>query len=337
MSVQVSGDKITFSDNSVLGSAWTGFKNRIINGAMMIDQRNAGASVTANDGIFGADRWKYTMVASSKGTTQQSTIAPAGFSSSLLFTSSAATSVGSSDYYWLDTRIEGNNLADMGFGTANASTFTFSFWVRSSLTGTFGGSFENSASTRAYPFSYTISAANTWEQKTVTVAGDTSGTWLTTNGVGLRVIFSLGVGSTRQGTANTWASADYQSPSGCVNVVGTSGASFYITGVQLEKGSTATSFDYRPYGTELSLCQRYFYTNSNGVSGYQLSTTDTYRQTVVYLPVTMRASPTVAATWNTGSGASSQFIGPQSFQTYVNLSSTIAQAYASSITATAEL
>jgi len=271
-----------------------GFRNRIINGQMVIDQRNAGASVTANDNIFGADRWKYTMVASSKGTTQQSTTAPAGFSTSLLFTSSAATSVGSSDYYWVDTRIEGNNLSDMGFGTAAASSFTMSFWVRSSLTGTFGGSFENSASNRSYPFSYTISAANTWEQKTVTVAGDTSGTWLTNNGVGLRVIFSLGVGSTRQGTANAWASADYQSPSGCVNVVGTSGATFYITGVQLEKGSTATSFDYRLYGTELVLCERYYQKITGVTCGTGTSGSDCGAS--VMFKTEMRAGPSVGLT-----------------------------------------
>lgn len=313
---------MTFAVNIAQGGANNvSFRNRIINGGMVLDQRNNGASVTANDSIFGADRWKYTMVASSKGTTQQSTTAPTGFSSSLLFTSSAATSVGSTDYYWVDTRIEGNNLADMGFGTANASSFTVSFWVRSSLTGTFGGSFENSASNRSYPFSYTISAANTWEQKTVTVAGDTSGTWLTTNGVGLRVIFSLGVGSTRQGTANAWASADYQSPSGCVNVVGTSGATFYITGVQLEKGSTASPFEYRSFTTEVQLCQRYFCKSSslntiatNGgaydaLGMFSTGVVSAYSANVGYgqwlaFPVTMRIVPSTITIINTNLPAS---------------------------------
>jgi hypothetical protein len=131
--------------------------------------------------------------------------------------------------------------------------------VRSSVTGTYGGSVHNSGDTRSYPFSYTISSADTFEYKTITIAGDTSGTWLTTNGVGLILTFGLAVGSTFLGTANTWASANYQSVTGQTNLLGTSGATFYITGVQLEKGSTATSFDYRPYGTELALCQRYYY------------------------------------------------------------------------------
>jgi hypothetical protein len=184
-----------------------------------------------------------------------------GFINYLGCTSSSAYSVISTDYLGINQRIEGLNMTDFGWGAAGAATVTLSFWVRSSLTGTFGGSIMNSGFNRSYPFSYTISAANTWEQKSVTIAGDTSGTWLTTNGVGARVFFSLGCGSTRLGTAGSWTgSSDIFSAIGETSVVGTNGATFYITGVQLEKGSTATSFDYRPYGTELALCQRYFET-----------------------------------------------------------------------------
>ena len=238
------------------------WRNRIINGAMVIDQRNNGASITPTDGQYSVDRWRCYLSAASKYSAQRnagSVTPPAGFSNYLGATSLSAYSVTSSDYFFLQQRIEGFNFADMAWGTANAQTITLSFWVRSSLTGTFGGSLQNSAADRSYPFTYSISSANTWEQKTVTVAGDTSGTWVgATNGIGVSVIFSLGMGSTRSGTAGAWAASNFYSATGATSVVGTNGATFYITGVQLEKGSTATSFDYRPYGTELALCQRYY-------------------------------------------------------------------------------
>ena len=237
---------------------YTGFKNRIINGGMVIDQRNAGASVTPTDALYTLDRWVAGLTQASKFTVQQSSTAPAGFINSLVATSSSAYSITSGDFFGISQKIEGFNVADLGWGTANAQTVTLSFWVRSSLTGTFGGSFINSAGDRSYPFSYTVSSANTLEQKTITVAGDTSGAWLTTNGTGVRLTFSIGMGSSYSGTAGAWAGSGYYSATGATSVVGTSGATFYITGVQLEKGSTATSFDYRPYGTELALCQRYY-------------------------------------------------------------------------------
>ena len=259
---------------------YTGFKSRIINGAMMIDQRNAGASVTPTNASYTIDRWQAYLSQASKYTVQQnagSITPPTGFINYLGITSSSSYSVVSSDYFAISQRIEGLNLADLGWGTASAKTVTLSFLVYSSLTGTFGGSIQNSDQDRSYAFTYTISAANTWETKTVTIAGDTSGTWLKTNGVGAMVKFGLGVGSTFNTSAGSWTSGNYWSATGATSVVGTNGATFYITGVQLEKGSTATSFDYRPYSTELALCQRYFekgysifcsYGNgSNGVNG----------------------------------------------------------------------
>jgi hypothetical protein len=238
-------------------------KNRIINGAMVIDQRNAGASVTPTaDATYTLDRWKARLTQSSKYSVQQnagSVTPPAGFTNYLGVTSLSAYSVSASDFFVIQHVIEGFNVADLGFGTANAKTITISFWVRSSLTGTFGGSVYNDGGSRNYPFTYTISSANTWEQKTITIAGDTSGTWLTTSGAGLQLQIGLGVGSTYSGTAGAWAGTNYLSATGATSVVGTNGATFYITGVQLEVGSTATSFDYRPYGTELALCQRYYY------------------------------------------------------------------------------
>ncbi len=300
MSLSISGSQITFSDGSTQNTAPNGsFKNRIINGAMMIDQRNAGASVTPTNGQYVTDRWKGGLTQSSKFSLQQSTTAPTGFSNSLLATSLSAYSVASGDTFIIRQAIEGFNTSDLGWGTASASTVTLSFWVRSSLTGTFGGSLGNSASDYSYPFSYTISAANTWEQKSITIAGPTAGTWIgATNGVGIHVQFSLGSGSSLSGTAGSWSANGYYSATGATSVVGTNGATFYITGVQLEKGSTATSFDYRPYGTELALCQRYYeyggqsynqIWNGNTTSGVQYYYGNSFK-------VTKRANPTVVTT-----------------------------------------
>ena len=243
------------------GSVQNSFKNRIINGAMVIDQRNAGASTTPANGIYTLDRWQGIATQSSKFTAQQNAGAvtpPVGFINYLGITSSSSYSVLTGDTFDIQQAIEGLNVADLAWGTANAKTVTLSFQVYSSLTGTFGGALTNSAANRSYLFSYTVSSANTWTSISVTIAGDTSGTWLTTNGIGIVVRFGLGSGATFSGTSGVWAAGNLVQPNSTVSVVGTNGATFYITGVQLEKGSTATSFDYRPYGTELALCQRYF-------------------------------------------------------------------------------
>jgi hypothetical protein len=279
-----------------------GMRNRIINGAMVIDQRNAGASVTPTDGTYTLDRIIYNSTQTSKVTIQQNAGAvtpPAGFTNYLGVTSSSSYSIGSGDFFTVGQRIEGFNTADLNWGTASAATVTLSFWVRSSLTGTFGGSITNSAINRSYPFTYTITSANTWEQKSVTIAGDTSGTWIgATNGIGLRVYFGLGVGSSFSGAAGSWSGSANLSASSTVSVVGTNGATFYITGVQLEKGSTATSFDYRPYSAELAMCQRYYQT-IDGLMAYGLGSTTTI-QTSFTFPI-MRAAPSFSL-GGTGSG-----------------------------------
>ena len=289
----------------------TGFKNRIINGAMGISQRNGTSTVTPGSTDYLTDRWHVAMSQSSKFTGAQSSTAPTGFSNSLIITSSSAYSVGASDYFVVRQAIEGFNFADCGFGTASAATVTLSFWVRSSLTGAFGGSLYNAAGNRSYPFSYTINAANTFEQKTITIAGDTTGTWVgATNGIGIYASFSLGAGSTFNSPANAWAGGFYTQPSGSTSVVGTSGATFYITGVQLEKGSTATSFDYRPYGTELVLCQRYFEiigstANSVLFQTYAAASSSGNQRSTLYYKVSKRAAPTatVVGTWSYSNAA----------------------------------
>jgi hypothetical protein len=246
-------------DLSQVPNASLGFKNRIINGAMTFSQRNGTSSVAVNDAApYVLDRYFAQDATDGAFTVEQSSVAPAGFNNSMLITvTTADASIAAGQLARVVQRIEGFNVADFGFGATNAQPVTLSFWVRSSLTGTFGGALSNSAFNRSYPFSYTINAANTFEYKTITIAGDTTGTWVINNGIGLEVNFGLGVGSTYSGTAGSWSGSGLMSSTGATNLMGTSGATFYITGVQLEKGSTATSFDYRPYGTEELLCQRY--------------------------------------------------------------------------------
>ena len=269
-----------------------GFRNRVINGDCRIDQRNAGASITANDGTYPIDRFVNPTSQSSKLTAQRnagSVTPPAGFTNYLGYTSSSAYSVGASDYFTCQQNIEGFNVADLAWGTASAQPITISFWVRSSLTGTFGGSLRNSAADRSYPFTYTISAANTWEQKTVNIAGDTSGTWGTGNGVGISMGFGLGVGSTLSGTAGAWAGANYRSATGATSVVGTNGATFYITGVQLEAGTVASPFERRDYGRELMMCQRYFESSMSVAPADSM----TVASTGVYAMSTSGATPVI--------------------------------------------
>jgi hypothetical protein len=290
---------LTTVDQGLLSTnaQYTGFKNRIINGDMVIDQRNAGASVTINSGTaqYPVDRFgAYGQSTDGVFTVQQSTNAPAGFTNSLIATvTTADASIGSIQEYGIFQSIEGLNVADLGWGTANAQPVTLSFWARSSVTGTQSGALTNSAFARAYGFSYTISAANTWEYKTITIAGDTSGTWLTNNGVGIRIRWNLGTGSSYLGTAGSWGGF-LNGTTGSVQLISTLNATFQITGVQLEKGSTATSFDVLPYGTELQLCQRYYYRVKPQSAGrYCLGRIEssTNARGLLPFPTTMRVAP----------------------------------------------
>jgi hypothetical protein len=300
MSLVLNGTNgVTYNDGTLQSSAPVG-KNRIINGNMAIDQRNAGVSVTPTNAGYTLDRWQTYISPLGKYTVQQDAGAvtpPVGFTNYLGATSTSAYSITSGDYFSITQNIEGYNIADLAWGTADAKTITISFWVRSSLTGTFGGSLRNSAANRSYPFSYTISVANTWEQKSITVAGDTTGAWLTDNGKGVSLNFGLGVGSTRSGTAGAWAAANYLSATGATSVVGTSSATFYITGVQLETGTTATDFEHLQYGQQLALCQRYCVVLNHNVNQYvgtlgycQLSNA---LNGILLTTNTMRTTPTV--------------------------------------------
>jgi hypothetical protein len=275
-------------------------KNRIINGAMTVSQYLGTSSATpVGDGYF-IDRFRTVFTGSTKFTNGQnlnSVTPPTGFINYAGLQVATAGSISAGDINTFVQYIEGLNVSDLAWGTANAKTVTLSFWARSNITGTFGGSLQNSAFNRSYPFTYSIPVANTWTQINVTIAGDTSGTWLTTNGVGIRVTFSLGTGSTYSGTAGAWAGSDFRSATGATSIMASTSNVFYITGVQLEVGTQATSFDYRPYGTELNLCQRYCNVirpnvAANGLfSGMWFTSSGTL--SAYSFPVQMRSAPTL--------------------------------------------
>jgi len=278
---------------SINGGQIAGNRNRIINGAMMIDQRNAGASGTTTN-VYTVDRWQYGASQASKGTWGQNLNAvtpPLGFSNYLGFQSSSSYTVAAGDYFYMCQPIEGVNVADLGFGAASGKSVTLSFWVYSSLTGTFGGSLINAAANRTYPFTYSIGVASTWTYISVTIAADTTGTWPTTTARWGSVLFSLGAGSTYSGTAGAWAASSVVTATGAVSVVGTSSATFYITGVQLEPGSTATLYEWRNYSEELRMCQRYYELLDGGFSAYCATTT--IARAGVSFKVTKRAAPTL--------------------------------------------
>jgi hypothetical protein len=311
MTLILSGsDGVTFPDSTEQETGYAngiGFRNRIINGDMMIDQRNAGASVTLSaSGVYPVDRFIGFEDTDGAMTAQQDTSAPTGFVNSVKFTTTTAdATLGATQFALCRQIIEGTNVADLGWGTASAKTVTLSFWVRSSLTGTFGGALGNGGFNRSYPFTYSISVADTWEYKTITITGDTSGTWLTTTGIGIRVNFGLGTGSGYAGTAGAWAGAGYLGATGETSVIGTLNATWYITGVQLEVGSVATPFERRPYGTELVLCQRYYWkfagtgtANQYAALGAGVCTSTTTGRAVLQYPVQMRTAPTFSYSGN---------------------------------------
>ena len=312
----VQAEKMTTESGYSLGAGnASSFKNRLFNGAQVIDQRNAGAAVTVNTAgaFYATDRFRLSG-ASSSGvfTGQQVSDAPEGFVNSLKIT--VTTTAASGDYYIVQP-IEGYTIADLDFGKATAETVTLSFWVKSSLTGTFSGSLVNSDVNRSYAYTYSISSANTWEKKSVTIAGDTSGTWLTTNGTGIRTYFSLGSYSLI-GASGSWASAFYIGATGETRLIATNGATLNITGVQLEVGTVATSFDFRSIGTELALCQRYYETSyalgtavgtatATNVVGWYAQSTQNYNNNYVNFKVDKRASPSIT-TYGTQTGAATK-------------------------------
>ena len=274
-------------------------RNKIINGDMRIDQRNAGSAVTAST-AYPVDRWSTLEATSGAYSGQQVTDVPSGqgFVNSIKYTvTTAASTLGATEYTTVSYKIEGNDSRDLMLGTASAKTFTVSFWVKSSLTGNFGFALQNGASDRAFATTYSISAANTWEYKTITIAGDTTGTWYTDNQSGLACNWGLGIGSTYTVSANdTWESGLKFGASGAVALIETLNAEFYLTGVQLEVGEKATPFEHRSYGNELAGCQRYYQVMSGNVGNQIFCNMSAWSSSsmygILYYQKPMRAAPT---------------------------------------------
>ena len=256
ISALTSDDRLTIDANQVVN------KNMFTNGAFQVAQRlsyeSSGKSQSSGD-YTGIDMFK-TRFNSSTVLLTQSTTAPAGFTASLkVDVTSADTSLASGVYNTIVGHIEGYDIARTSFGTSDARTLTLSFYVRSNLTGTFTGSIGNSANDRSYAFDYTISSANTWERKIITFAGDSSGTWNKNQNLGLKVTWSLGVGSQYlTGTTTTWQAAEHMGSTNGQNVVANTSNEFYLTGVQLELGTVATDFEHRSFCDEFRKCQRYY-------------------------------------------------------------------------------
>ena len=282
--------------NAITGtSGITGFKNRIINGAMVINQRASSSYSSPN--TYTLDRFAFANTGGQTYTVQQSTNAPAGFSNSLLMTNTNSVSAGTTNYQVLYQSIEGYNIADLNWGTANAKTVTASFWVRSSVTGTYGCILRGGSSPTYYVSSYSIPVADTWTYITLTVPGCTTDTWGSTNALGLTIYFDLGVGSTYSAAVTgSWGTGNIFGLTGGIKFSATNAATFYVTGVQLEKGSTATSFDYRPYGTELALCQRYFQFAGFAFFGSVVSGSTTTIEGSQMYQIPMRSTPSGSIT-----------------------------------------
>jgi hypothetical protein len=334
----ISGNE-TVTGTLVMGSSFK--RNRIINGNMLIDQRNAGASTTPAASGYLLDRFAWTGSIGSKltfGQNLNSVTPPLGFTKYLGAQTASATTPSATEFYSEYQVIEGYNMADFGWGSASAKTATLSFIAYSSLTGTFGGSIYNSAGNRCYPFSYSIPVANTWTTISVTVTGDTTGTWATDNTAGMVIMWGLGAGASVSGTAGAWGSTLYRSSTGAVQVVATAGATFYVTGVQLEVGTKATPYEMQIYSDQLAQCQRYYQKNGdvqfmpyttlgNGVGGVG----------VTYLPTVLRTNPTY--TISGGAQATSFAVASSGVQNLVwtGTGTGAGNPYFTSYTASAEL
>ena len=291
---------ISTIDNNGANLGQLGNRNLIINGSMIIDQRNGGASVTPGNGTLTLDRWKAGLAQTSKFSLDQDSESPAGFTTSMKVTSLTAYTPSSNDHFFIEQEVEGYNAIPLALGSSDAKDISISFWVRSSLTGTFAGSVINSARNKSRVFEYTINTANTWEHKTVSFVGDTTGTWLTTSGKGLSLRFSFGAAGTWLQDAGSWSTGNVTASSGSVNLVATNNATLYITGVQLEVGDTATPFEHRSYGEELLACKRYFQRIAGGESGITNSAimtgvmhNSTFVEGIYKMEVEMRTEPSL--------------------------------------------
>jgi len=278
-------------------------RNMVINGAMMINQRYGDSAHTPTDGAYTMDRWQAWMSTTSKFSVQRSSDSPDDFEKSLLVTSLSAATVSADHEHGITTKIEGQNMQRTGLGTSSAKSVTLSFFVKCSLTGTFGGLVANSALNMSYVFSYTVNSADTWERKTITIPPTTSGSFLTGISSGLEIHFEFGVGSNRTAAVGWQTNTAVRGVNSQVNLIATNAATWRMTGLQLEVGTTATDFEHRSVGEELLLCQRYYISYvQQACSGYIETSGANQAQLTHQLPVSMRATPSATCTTATSIG-----------------------------------
>ena len=312
-------------------------RNLIINGDIQVAQRGTTATCNSGSDTYSMDRW-YARGESSSGvfTLSQEDIAGnnQGVKYAAKVTVTNNVTPASGDVYKIAQRIEGQNLAQLELGRSTAKSFTLSFIVKSSVVGTHSGSFMNSAQNRSFPFTYTISNPDTWEQKSITIPGDTAGTWLVTNGIGLEVNFDMGSGSGKRGNAGgAWLAARAEGATGAVQVISSANATWFISKVQVEVGNVATDFEHRSFAQELALCQRYYQqsyehgtsagtsTNTNAIVWYPDATVN-YASVSFGLPCVMRTQPTVTIYSSTGaSGKIRNADAATDHNSYVNTNS----------------
>ena len=285
------------------------YRNLIINGDMSIAQRGTSATSVSSSGYHSLDRFRFGFNETDElvATISQDTDVPSGqgFANSMKFeVTTPETTLASDEILQINHRIEGQNTQNLKYGTSSAESLTLSFWVKSSITGTYVITFKNndpSAGTRLNVNTYTINSANTWEKKTITITGDTTANtnFVNTNAKGLELLWSLASGGSYQGTSSSgWTSygASKLFNGQSANVITTSGATWYITGVQLEVGTSASDFEFLPVDVNLARCQRYYWNyvngtdNEIGIGAYQ---TSSEVNAIIMFPQTMRGNPTL--------------------------------------------
>ena len=309
------------------------FKNIMINGDMSLAQRSTSVSFITGSGYNTVDRFRTNMGTAGTWTQSQSTDVPTGqgFATSLKMDCTTANgSLSAGSFLIIDQRVEGQNLQYLKKGTSSAESTTMSFWVKSAKTGTYVAVLQDMDNSRSISKSYTISSANTWEKKTVTFPGDTTGAFGNDNAASLKVQFWLVAGTTySSGTLQTsWGTttnANYAV--GQVNLADSTSNEWYVTGVQLEAGTSASDFEFLPVDINKKRCERYFFKNAgNSHIGYAPSIGDNYRHETYYYPQEMRASPTITVTWDDqGSGTGTpgmQYIATQTADIYTNMGNT---------------
>ena len=315
----VTDAKLSFNSNQ--------FRNIIINGDMSVAQRGASATGKTSNGYYTVDRFQAVITSQGTWTHTQSTDVPTGqgFAKSLkIDCTTADASPAASDKLQLRQKIEGQNLQYLKKGTSSAESLTLSFWVRSNKTGTYIAEIFDTDNSRQISQSYTISSADTWEKKTLTFAGDTTGTLNNDNGDSFECVFWLGAGSNfTSGTlSTTWTSnTDANRAVGQVNLADSTSNEWYVTGVQLEAGTSASDFEFLPYDVNLQRCERYYHKNLANVAYWPtVSSTNSYRQGFYKFPSTMRATPTVSNVTFDASGTSGSQHGTVfGVNAYINL------------------